>query len=101
MGGRLGRLEDLEAVVIATRAETILVADGCFDERALIDVVRSAGCRDTEMLVVPRLHHFHTLTGVADHIGSIPIMRIGNPNLHGPARLIKRGGFDIAVAATA
>ncbi|SEH46490.1 exopolysaccharide biosynthesis polyprenyl glycosylphosphotransferase [Mycolicibacterium rutilum] len=98
--GRLGRLEDLEAVVIATRAETILVADGCFDERALIDVVRSAGCRDTEMLVVPRLHHFHTLTGVADHIGSIPIMRIGNPNLHGPARLIKRG-FDIAVAATA
>jgi exopolysaccharide biosynthesis polyprenyl glycosylphosphotransferase len=34
---------------------------------------------------------------MADHIGSIPIMRIRNPNLNGTARLIKRM-FDIAVA---
>ncbi len=46
------------------------------------------------------MHHFHTQTGMADHIGSIPIMRIRNPNLHGPARLIKRV-FDIVVAVMA
>ena len=51
----------------------------------------------TNLFVVPRIHHFHTQTGMADHIGSIPIMRVRNPNLHGPARLIKRG-FDIVVA---
>jgi exopolysaccharide biosynthesis polyprenyl glycosylphosphotransferase len=46
---------------------------------------------------VPRLHHFHTQTGLADHIGSIPIMRIRTPNLAGPAWSIKRA-FDVVVA---
>jgi exopolysaccharide biosynthesis polyprenyl glycosylphosphotransferase len=97
---RLGRLADLDMVVMRTGADNLIVADGSFEERALIDAVRTRACRHTQLLVVPRLHHFHTLTGVADHIGSIPIMRIGHPNLRGPARLIKRA-FDIAVAAMA
>ena len=97
---RLGRLADLDMAVLTTGADTLLVADGSFEERALIDAVRTEACQNTELLVVPRMHHFHTLTGMADHIGSIPIMRIRNPNLHGPARLIKRG-FDIAVAVMA
>jgi exopolysaccharide biosynthesis polyprenyl glycosylphosphotransferase len=97
---RLGRLADLDMAVLTTGADTLLVADGSFEERVLMDAVRTAACRNTELLVVPRMHHFHTLTGMADHIGSIPIMRIRNPNLHGPARLIKRG-FDIAVATVA
>lgn len=96
----LGRLADLDTAVQNTRADTLLVADGNFGERALIDAVRTKVCGHTEVLVVPRLHDFHTLTGVADHIGSIPIMRVDNPNLHGPARLTKRV-FDVVVAATA
>lgn len=97
---RLGRLAELDMAVLTTGADTLLVADGSFEERALIDAVRTEVCHHTELLVVPRMHHFHTQTGMADHIGSIPIMRIRNPNLHGPAWLIKRA-FDIAVAATA
>jgi exopolysaccharide biosynthesis polyprenyl glycosylphosphotransferase len=97
---RLGRLADLDIAVETRNATVLLVADGSFEERALIDAVRTEGCQSTDLLVVPRMHHFHTQTGLADHIGSIPIMRIRNPNLHGPARLIKRA-FDIAVAATA
>ncbi|WP_395308260.1 sugar transferase [Mycobacterium sp. AMU20-3851] len=96
----LGRLADLDMAVVTTGADTVLLADGNFDERALMDAVRTKVCRTTELLVVPRMHHFHTQTGTADHIGSIPIMRIRNPNLGGPARLIKRV-FDIAVSATA
>jgi exopolysaccharide biosynthesis polyprenyl glycosylphosphotransferase len=97
---RLGRLADLDLAVAATGACTLLVADGSFEERALIDAVRTEKCQTVDLLVVPRMHHFHTQTGLADHIGSIPVMRIRNPNLHGPARLIKRV-FDIAVAVAA
>ncbi len=94
---RLGRLADLDIAVETTNACTLLVADGNLEERALIDAVRTEECQSVDLLVVPRMHHFHTQTGMADHIGSIPVMRIRNPNLHGPARLIKRA-FDIAVA---
>jgi exopolysaccharide biosynthesis polyprenyl glycosylphosphotransferase len=66
----------------------------------LIDAVRTEACQKTDLLVVPRMHYFHTQTGLADHIGSIPVMRIRNPNLRGPSRLIKRL-FDIAVVAAA
>ncbi len=97
---RLGRVADLDMVVVMTGADALLVADGGFEERALMAAVRTKACQNTELFVVPRMHHFHTQTGMADHIGSIPIMRIRNPNLHGPTRLIKRG-FDIVVAVTA
>ena len=97
---RLGCLADLDMAVLTTGAQSLLVADGMFEEHALIDAVRTEVCHDKELLVVPRMHHFHTLTGTADHLGSVPIMRIGNPNLHGPARLIKRM-FDVAVAVMA
>ncbi|MEZ0342870.1 sugar transferase [Mycobacterium sp. pV006] len=96
----LGRLSELDMAVASTGADTLLVADGAFEERRLIDAVRSSACRNAELMVVPRMHYFHTQTGLADHIGSIPIMRIRNPNLQGPARVIKRA-FDIAVASTA
>ena len=97
---KLGRLADLDRAVLATGAENLLVADGNFEERALMEAVRTETCQHAQLLVVPRLYHFHTLTGTADHIGSVPIMRIRNPNLRGPARLIKRA-FDIVVAAVA
>ncbi|KAA0118853.1 sugar transferase [Mycolicibacterium sp. P9-22] len=97
---RLGRLTDLDMAVVTRGADTVLVADGAFDEHALIEAVRTKECLNAELLVVPRMHHFHTLTGLADHIGSIPIMRIRNPNLRGPARLIKRV-FDVVSSAAA
>jgi exopolysaccharide biosynthesis polyprenyl glycosylphosphotransferase len=97
---RLGILRELDAAVKDTRADVLLIADGNFEERALLDAVRTRVCQPTDLLIVPRMHHFHTQTGMADHIGSIPVMRIRTPNLHGPSRLIKRM-FDIAIASTA
>jgi exopolysaccharide biosynthesis polyprenyl glycosylphosphotransferase len=97
---RLGRLSDLDIAVQTSNATTLLVADGNFDERELTHAVRTEECQSADLLVVPRMHHFHTQTGVADHIGSIPIMRIRNPNLRGPARLVKRV-FDIGFAISA
>jgi len=97
---RLGTLRELDAAVRQTRADVLLIADGNFQERALLDAVRTSVCQRADLLIVPRMHHFHTLTGQADHIGSIPVMRIRNPKLRGPARLIKRM-FDIVIALTA
>ena len=96
----LGTLRELDAAVKDTRADVLLIADGNFQERALLDAVRTRVCQPADLLIVPRMHHFHTQTGMADHIGSIPVMRIRTPNLHGPSRLIKRM-FDIAIASTA
>jgi exopolysaccharide biosynthesis polyprenyl glycosylphosphotransferase len=96
----LGTLRDLDAAVKKTRADVLLIADGNFQERVLLDAVRTPLCQRADLLIVPRMHHFHTQTGMADHIGSIPVMRIRTPNLRGPSRLIKRG-FDIALALTA
>jgi exopolysaccharide biosynthesis polyprenyl glycosylphosphotransferase len=95
---RLGRVSDLELVVQETQADVILIADGDFSERLLLDAVRTPTCFECDLLVVPRMHHFHTQTGLADHIGSIPVMRIRTPNLAGPALLIKRA-FDVVVAS--
>jgi exopolysaccharide biosynthesis polyprenyl glycosylphosphotransferase len=94
---QLGGLTDLEQVVSTTGADVLLIANGDFSERDLLDVVRAPECLPCDLLVVPRMHHFHTQTGVADHIGSIPVMRISAPNLSGPAWAIKRA-FDILVA---
>jgi exopolysaccharide biosynthesis polyprenyl glycosylphosphotransferase len=92
----LGRLSDLDRVVRQTGADVLVVADGDFSERALLDALRLPACLPCDLLVVPRLYHFHTQTGLADHIGSIPIMRIRTPNLTGVAWAIKRA-FDIVV----
>ncbi len=95
---RLGSVADLEQAVREVQADVLLVTDGDIPERVLLDAVRTPACLDCDLLVVPRLHHFHTQTGLADHIGSIPIMRIRTPNLTGPAWSIKRA-FDVVVAS--
>jgi len=95
---RLGGTADLDRAVRKTGADVLLVADVNFSERKLLDMVRTPACTPCDLLVVPRLHHFHTQTGVADHIGSIPIMRIRTPNLTGVAWGIKRA-FDLVVAS--
>ncbi len=94
---RLGGLDDLDRVVRETGADVILIADGEFSERNLLDVVRSSACLPCDLLVVPRMHHFATQTGPGDHIGSIPVNRIRTPNLRGIAPSIKRM-FDVLVA---
>jgi exopolysaccharide biosynthesis polyprenyl glycosylphosphotransferase len=75
----------------------LLIADGDFAERALLDVVRTPAASRCDLLVVPRMHHFAMQTGHGDHIGSIPVYRIRTPNLRGPARILKRA-FDITAA---
>lgn len=97
---RLGRLQDLDRVVRETSADVLLLADGDYSEVDTHDAVRTENCTPCDLLVVPRMHHFHTQTGRTDHIGSIPVMRIKTPNLNGVGRVLKRA-FDVVVAGSA
>ncbi|WP_285657161.1 sugar transferase [Actinomycetospora sp. NBRC 106375] len=96
----LGAIEDLELVVAANDIEVLLVTEGQFDELQLLDYVRKPDCSECDLLVVPRLHAFHTQTGQSDHIGSVPVMRIRNPSLSGVAWQVKRA-FDVVLSAGA
>ena len=98
---RLGGLADLDDAVRTHGGVTVLlIADGDVQESMLLDAVRTPTCIPCHVLVVPRMHHFNTQTGMPDHIGSIPIMRILTPPQRGPARLVKRC-FDVVVASLA
>jgi exopolysaccharide biosynthesis polyprenyl glycosylphosphotransferase len=87
---RLGRTDDLDQVVRQVNADVILVADPARPDGGLLDLVRGPAAAACDLLVVPRLHEFHTQVGVVDHIGAIPIMRIRTPRLRGPAQVLKR-----------
>jgi exopolysaccharide biosynthesis polyprenyl glycosylphosphotransferase len=97
---RLGNISDLDSVVTRYRVDVLLVADSAVPERTLVEEVRAPASSTCDLLVVPRMHQFRTVSGGSDHIGSIPIMRIGNPRLSGPAITVKRI-FDILVSGTA
>ncbi|WP_397469428.1 sugar transferase [Pseudonocardia charpentierae] len=97
---QLGGLGDLDAVIQNHGADVVLIADGDFAERKLLDIVRTRAAQRCDLLVVPRMHHFAMQTGIGDHIGSIPVYRVRNPNLRGPAHMVKRA-FDVIVSGLA
>ena len=97
---QLGGLGDLDGAIRAHGADVLLIADGDFAERKLLDVVRSPAAQRCDLLVVPRMHHFAMQTGPGDHIGSIPVYRIRTPNLRGPAHVVKRV-FDVVMSGLA
>ena len=87
---QLGGLADLDREIRAHGADVLLIADGDFAERKLLDIVRTPAAQRCDLLVVPRMHHFAMQTGLGDHIGSIPVYRVRTPNLRGPAHMVKR-----------
>lgn len=97
---QLGGLADLDQAIRTHSADVLLIADGDFAERRLLDIVRSPAAQRCDLLVVPRMHHFATHSGIGDHVGSIPVNRVRTPNLRGPAHAVKRA-FDVAVAGLA
>ena len=87
---RLGPVSALGDAVAAQGAEVLLVTGGNRSDLELLHLLRGPACAACDLLVVPRLYSLHTQTGLADHIGSIPIQRISTPPLDGVGRLIKR-----------
>ncbi len=90
---RLRRIIDERDIVV------VLVADG-ISEVEILGLVHEPTARSWDLLVVPRFCQLHTQVGLPDHVGSIPVMRINNPTLQGPAWTLKRA-LDVAVSVVA
>jgi exopolysaccharide biosynthesis polyprenyl glycosylphosphotransferase len=97
---RLGGLAELRQVVERHQVNTLIIADPSVADTQLTEIVRGAISRVPDVLVVPRLHQFQTQTGLPDHIGAIPIMRISPPVLSGWQRSLKRS-IDVLVSVLA
>jgi len=93
-----GTVEDLETMIVATQSKVIIVADAsAAGEAKLAELVRRPIAMGCDLLVVPRLHNFSTQSGMPDHIGAIPVMRIRRPALAGPRWFLKRS-VDVVLA---
>jgi exopolysaccharide biosynthesis polyprenyl glycosylphosphotransferase len=95
----LGPQSALHRIIDERDIGVVLVADA-ISESQLTDLVRSPISRALDLMVVPRLHQLHTLVGLPDHIGCIPIMRIHNATLQGPTWMLKRL-FDLVLSVLA
>ncbi|WP_328305227.1 sugar transferase [Actinomycetospora sp. NBC_00405] len=87
---RLGPVSALSEAVATYGVDVLLVTGGHRSDLELLALLREPDCASCDILVVPRLYSLHTQTGVADHIGSIPVLRIRRPSLNGLARVVKR-----------
>jgi exopolysaccharide biosynthesis polyprenyl glycosylphosphotransferase len=96
----LGRARAVAQVVARHGIDTVLVAGRLGDEDSLIEMIRHRPAEAYDLLVVPRLHQFHSQDGLPDHIGAIPVMHINNPSLRGFSWTVKRC-FDVAIGAGA
>ena len=85
----LGPVAGLDDVVAARGVEVLLIAGGNRSDLELLHVLRQPACAHCDLLAIPRLYSLHTQTGMADHIGCIPILRIGTPSFNGVARVVK------------
>ncbi|QGN50405.1 sugar transferase [Micromonospora sp. WMMD558] len=95
-----GTLDDLEHLVRLLECEVLVIADPDCLESTLMETLlrpRSSRC---DLWAVPRLWGSRSQGGYPDHIGAIPILKIGDISLSGPRWAIKRAS-DVLVAATA
>ncbi|MEV4636414.1 sugar transferase [Actinoplanes sp. NPDC049548] len=94
---RLGDVDDVKGALERNNASTLIIADPDVSDTRLTDIMREAMDKTHDVFVVPRLHHLQTQTGVPDHIGAIPVMRIRPPLLSGWQRSLKRT-IDVMVS---
>ncbi|MEH1027221.1 sugar transferase [Micromonospora profundi] len=93
-----GSLDDLEYLVRLQRCDVLILADPASSESTVMEVLRrplSAAC---DLWAVPRLWGSRSAAGNPDHIGAIPIVKIGDTTLSGPRWALKRA-FDVAFAS--
>ncbi|WP_295695562.1 sugar transferase [Lapillicoccus sp.] len=94
---RVGEVGELAQVVASLDVEVVVIADGGSSDREVLLALEDPRMRSCDIYVVPKLSYMRTQSGYYDHISSIPVMRIGQTTLDGPAMLAKRF-FDVMVA---
>ncbi|MFD6752941.1 sugar transferase [Micromonospora gifhornensis] len=95
-----GNLDDLEHLVRLLECDVLVIADPDCSESELMETLlrpRSSRC---DLWAVPRLWGSRSHGGYPDHIGAIPIEKIGDITFSGPRWAVKRAS-DILFSATA
>jgi exopolysaccharide biosynthesis polyprenyl glycosylphosphotransferase len=95
----LGECSALGFCVNTTQSDVIVVADTTVAEHQLVDLLRTCGHLDCEILLVPRLYALQAV-GTGDRAWSVPFVRLGRPAQRRLSWQVKRL-FDIVVAGTA
>jgi exopolysaccharide biosynthesis polyprenyl glycosylphosphotransferase len=97
----LGSLNDLEQLVRLLHTDVLILADPACAESTLMDILRQPRSASCDLWAVPRLWGSRSShAGNPDHIGAIPIVKIGDTTLSGPRWALKRA-FDLVFATTA
>ncbi|MGC4876460.1 sugar transferase [Micromonospora sp. DT43] len=96
----IGTLDDLEKLTDMLECDVLVIADPDCSESVLMDILLRAVNSRSDLWVVPRLWGSRSLGGYPDHIGAIPIVKIGDTRLSGPRWIVKRAS-DVVFAAVA
>lgn len=96
----LGTLDNVEQLVRLLNCDVLVIADPDCTESTLIAALLQPNTSRCDLWVVPRLWGSRSQAGYPDHIGAIPIAKIGDTTLSGPRWAIKRAS-DVLVATLA
>ncbi|MEU5907843.1 sugar transferase [Micromonospora sp. NPDC047527] len=96
----IGTLADLEKLTDMLECDVLIIADPDCSESALMEILLQSVNSRSDLWAVPRLWGSRSLGGYPDHIGAIPIVKIGDTRLSGPRWAIKRAS-DVLFAAVA
>lgn len=94
----LGRFSDLPAIIRESKAQEVFITDPRISSQTLFETIMRCGRNHhVEFRVVPTLFNCLPKKTELGQIGSLPMIKLFQPALHGPARFIKR---SIDLAAT-
>ncbi|MFC0028574.1 sugar transferase [Micromonospora chaiyaphumensis] len=94
----IGRLDELEQLVRIVECDVLIIADPDCEESVLMEVLRRPVNAACDLWAVPRLWGSRSHGG--DHIGAIPIVKVGDTTLSGPRWALKRAS-DVVFALVA
>lgn len=96
----LGTLDELEHLVRLLECDVLVIADPDCPEAALMETLLRPATSSRDLWAVPRLWGSRSHGGYPDHIGAIPIAKIGDTTFTGPRWAVKRAS-DVVIAMTA
>lgn len=96
----IGTLDDLEQLVSMLKCEVLVIADPDCPESSLMEMMLRQVGSSCDLWAVPRLWGSRSQGGYPDHIGAIPIVKIGDTTLSGPRWRVKRAS-DVLLATVA
>lgn len=97
---RLGRLDDLVAILSERAADRVMIAFSSASHQRLHSAIRA--CRDHGVAVdvIPRLFEFLDGTRALDHVGGLPVLSIGAQRMSRSSQIAKRA-LDVTVSGLA